>query len=162
LAAFIVGWVAACLLAQWRKAAAAGSIPRERAPRTISRHPPPPTVKFLRYSFVGAVGTAAHYALLVVLVQAGLAGPVLASTVGAVAGAIVNYLLNRSYTFASRRRHRESAPRFMAIAAAGTAINAALLATLVDGAGIHYLAAQVVATLAVLGFTYVANRAWTF
>lgn len=119
-------------------------------------------MRLLRYSFVGAAGTAAHYALLVALVQAGLADPILASTLGAVAGAIVNYMLNHTYTFASRRRHRASLPRFMAVAAAGTALNAALLAALVNGAGVHYLAAQVVATLAVLGATYLANRAWTF
>lgn len=119
-------------------------------------------MRFLRYSLVGAVGTATQYVLLVVLVQASAVNPVLASTVGAVAGAIVNYALNHRYTFESRRRHRESLPRFMAIAAAGVAINAALLAALVNGLGIHYLVAQVVATLAVLGVTFLANRAWTF
>jgi putative flippase GtrA len=119
-------------------------------------------VRFLRYSLVGAVGTAAQYVLLVVLVQAAAVDPVLASTAGAVAGAIVNYALNHRYTFESRRRHHESLPRFMAIAAAGMAVNAALLAALVNGLGVHYLAAQVVATLAVLGITYLANRAWTF
>jgi dolichol-phosphate mannosyltransferase len=50
----------------------------------------------------------------------------------------------------------------MAIAAAGMAVNAALLTALVNGFGVHYLAGQVVATLAVLGVTYLANRAWTF
>jgi putative flippase GtrA len=119
-------------------------------------------VRFLRYSIVGAIGTAVHYALLVVLVQADLASPILASTVGAIVGAIVNYVLNHTYTFASGRRHRESLPRFMAVAAAGTAVNAALLAALVNGMGVHYFPAQVVATLAVLGVGYLANRAWTF
>jgi putative flippase GtrA len=136
--------------------AGAGAAHDKSPPATADREVPALFVRRRRRHL------ATHYAPLVALVQAGLAGPVLASTVGAVAGAIVNYLLNRSYTFASSRRHRESAPRFMAIAAAGTAMNAALLAALVEGAGIHYLAAQVVATLAVLGFTYVANRAWTF
>jgi len=116
---------------------------------------------FLRYSLVGAIGTATHYVLLVLLVQAAAVNPVLASTVGAVAGAIVNYALNHRYTFDSRRRYHESLPRFMAIAAVGMAINAALLAALVNGLGVHYLAAQVVATLAVLGVTFLANRAWT-
>ena len=119
-------------------------------------------MRFLRYSLVGAIGTVAHYALLVVLVQAGGVSPVPASTLGAIVGAIVNYVLNHRYTFASRRRHRESLPRFMAIAAAGTAVNAALLAVLVNSLGVYYLAAQVVATLAVLALTYLANRAWTF
>jgi len=147
--------------------AAAGRVPagsrlRERTPNSTHHLPPLPTVRFLRYSLVGAIGTAGHYVLLILLVQAGGANPVLASTAGALVGAIVNYLLNYRFTFASRRRHHESLPRFMAVAAAGMAVNAALLAALVDGFGVHYLAAQVVATLAVLGVTYLANRAWTF
>jgi putative flippase GtrA len=42
------------------------------------------------------------------------------------------------------------------------AVNAALLAALVEGLGIHYLVAQIIATLAVLGVTFLANRTWTF
>lgn len=134
-----------------------GRSAEQRRPRPSS-----PTVRFLRYSFVGAIGTAVQYVPLVVLVQAAEVDPVLASTVGAVAGAIVNYALNHRHTFESRRRRHESLPRFMAIAPAGVAINAELPAALVNGLGVRYLAGQVVATLAVLGVTYLANRAWTF
>ncbi|MBK9243824.1 MAG: GtrA family protein [Burkholderiales bacterium] len=119
-------------------------------------------MRFLRYSSVGAAGTAVHYLLLVGLVQAALVGPVSASAIGAIAGAIVNYMLNRRYTFASGRPHRESVPRFMAIAATGAAANAALMALLVDGMGVHYVAAQLAVTLLVLVTGYLANRAWTF
>jgi len=119
-------------------------------------------VRLLRYALVGAVGTAAHYALLIVLVQAAGLVPVLATTVGAVVGAIVNYILNYRLTFASRRAHRHALPRFAAVALLGTAVNAALFAIVHDGLGLHYLVAQVAATLLVLGITYLANRAWTF
>jgi putative flippase GtrA len=119
-------------------------------------------VKFLRYALVGAVGTAAHYALLIALVQAGGVAPVPASTAGAILGAILNYVLNHRYTFASRRRHRVALPRFATLAVFGTVLNAALLAGLVNGLGMHYLIAQLLATLAVLGVTYLGNRTWTF
>ncbi len=119
-------------------------------------------MRFLRYAFVGAIGTAAHYVVLIALVQGAGVGPVAGSTAGAVVGAIVNYVLNHRYTFASRKRHTHALPRFAAIACAGMIVNAALLAILVNGFGVHYLVAQVVATLAVLGLTYVTNRAWTF
>ncbi len=119
-------------------------------------------MRFLRYALVGAIGTAAHYAVLIVLVQWGHVGPVAGSTAGAAVGAIVNYVLNHRYTFASRKRHRHALPRFAAIACAGMIVNAALLAILVNGFGVYYLGAQVVATLVVLGLTYVTNRAWTF
>lgn len=119
-------------------------------------------MRFLRYALVGAVGTAAHYVVLIVLVQGAGVGPVPGSTAGAFVGAIVNYVLNHRYTFASRKLHTHALPRFAAIACAGMIANAALLAILVNGFGVFYLVAQVVATLAVLGLTYVTNRAWTF
>jgi putative flippase GtrA len=119
-------------------------------------------IRFVRYAMFGGVGTAAHFAVLVLLVQGASAGPVLASTAGAVVGLAVNYALNHRFTFASERRHAQAFPRFAAVAVAGMAVNAALIAALVHGAGTHYVLAQVCATLAVLVLTYLGNRAWTF
>jgi putative flippase GtrA len=117
--------------------------------------------RFLRYAGAGAVGTAAQYVLLVVLVQAHALGAVAASTVGAIAGALVNYALNHRFTFASDRAHAQALPRFAAVAAAGIVLNALVIAALV-AVGAHYLVAQVAATGAVLVAGYLANRAWTF
>lgn len=117
--------------------------------------------QFLRYASAGAVGTLAQYATLVALVQAQGTGAVLASTLGAILGALVNYALNHRFTFASERRHAQALPRFAAVAAMGIALNALIVAVLVH-ANVHYLAAQVVATGAVLAGGYLANRAWTF
>ena len=117
--------------------------------------------QFLRYAGAGAAGTLVQYATLVVLVQTQAAGAVAASTLGAIAGALVNYVLNHRLTFASERTHAQALPRFAAVAAAGIAVNALVVALLV-GAGAHYLVAQVVATGVVLVAGYLANRAWTF
>ncbi len=59
--------------------------------------------QFFLYGGAGAIGTAAHFAILAALVQFADAGAVAASTVGAIVGAIVNYTLNYRFTFASRR-----------------------------------------------------------
>ena len=117
--------------------------------------------QFLRYATAGAVGTLVQYATLVLLVQTQSAGAVVASTLGAIAGALVNYTLNHRFTFASRRPHGQALPRFAAVAVAGIALNALVVAMLVN-AGAHYLVAQVAATAAVLLAGYLANRAWTF
>ena len=117
---------------------------------------------FIRYTGAGAVGTAAHYAVLVALVQGLQAGVVAASTAGAVAGAGINYALNHRFTFASREAHRRALPRFAVVAAAGIVLNALVVAGLLALVGPHYLVAQVVATLAVFVAGYLANRAWTF
>jgi putative flippase GtrA len=119
-------------------------------------------VQFLRYASAGAVGTVIHYALLVALVQGLDVAAVAASTIGAVIGAAVNYLLNHRYTFASRRPHRQALRRFALVAAVGVVINGAVLAGVLAFVGPHYLLGQVLATGAVLVFGYAVNRTWTF
>ena len=118
--------------------------------------------QFVRYAGAGVIGTAAHYAVLVGLVQIAHAGVVAASTAGAIVGAGINYLLNHRFTFASGQSHRRALPRFAAVAAFGVVLNALVLATVLALAGPHYIVAQVIATLAVLLAGYLANRAWTF
>lgn len=118
--------------------------------------------QFLRYAAAGAVGTAVQYAILVGLVESLGIDAVAASTLGAVAGALVNYGLNHRYTFGSGASHLRALPRFAATALAGIALNAAVVALLVSAAHVNYLAAQVAATAAVLAFTFLGNRRWTF
>ena len=118
--------------------------------------------QLLRYAGAGAIGTAAHYALLIGLVQLAGLGPVLASTIGAVAGALVNYGLNHRYTFKSDKAHGHALPRFALVAAASVALNALVLAALLAYVTPNYLIAQVIATLVVMIAGYAANRRWTF
>jgi putative flippase GtrA len=118
--------------------------------------------QFIRYGGAGAIGTAAHFATLVALVQFASADPIGASTIGAIAGAVINYALNYRFTFASRRAHRIALPRFAAIAIAGVVMNTLVLSAVLAFVRPHYLAAQVVATGAVLVAGFIANRKWTF
>jgi len=117
---------------------------------------------FLRYAGVGAVGTGAHYAVLIALVQFADVRAVIASTAGAIVGAIVNYALNYRYTFASRRSHAAALPLFLAVAGAGVLLNALVLAAMLALTPAHYLVCQLVATCAVLVAGFAANRKWTF
>ena len=117
--------------------------------------------QFLKFAAAGAAGTACHYATLVLWVEV-LGGPVVPGTLaGFGVGALVNYLVARRYVFASDRPHAAALPRFALVAATGAALNTAIVAWL-NGAGLHYLAAQVVATGAVLVWNFFLNRAWTF
>ena len=118
--------------------------------------------QLLRFAAVGAVGTCAHYLLLVVMVEAGGVNEVGASTAGATLGALVNYVLNRRYTFCSTRRHAEALPRFLAIAGLGLVINFGLMLVMVEALRIHYLVAQVVATVLVLLWNFAGNHLITF
>lgn len=118
--------------------------------------------RFLRFAVVGAIGTAAHYALLLALVEGAGADPVAGSVAGFLLGALVNYTMNRTLVFRSDRAHVEALPRFLAIAGMGLCWNALLMYVLVDMLGVHYLIAQVFTTGLLLGWHYVGNALWTF
>jgi len=116
---------------------------------------------FVRYTLVGAVATAVHYALLALVVE-WLRWPAwIGSGVGAVVGAQVAFFGNRAFTFA---HEGEVLPAWLKFQ--GTAVAGALLGMLIVGVavrlGLHYLAGQVIATLASLVLTFAINRAWTF
>jgi putative flippase GtrA len=118
--------------------------------------------EFTRYAAAGAIGTAAQYLTLGALVRIAGANAVLASTLGMIAGAFINYVLNYRYTFGSSQRHRESMPRFFFVAAISLAINGAAMTVLTAVVGWHYLPSQIIATGLVLVSGFVANRVWTF
>jgi putative flippase GtrA len=120
------------------------------------------TGRFLLYALMGAFGTGIHYAVMIALVETGLCGVLAATSLGALAGAVVNYLLNFRFTFAVAVDHRISGPKFACIAVSGFLLNALLMQVLAVHYALPYLLAQVVTTLVVLVFGYVANARWTF
>ena len=117
--------------------------------------------RFLRFSVVGGIATAIQYALLILLVHALGMAPTPASSIGFGLSAGVNYLLNYRFTFQSSRAHGPAAAKFGLLAAAGLLVNAVIM-HLMTGAGVHYLLAQVCATVAVLFWNFVGNSIWTF
>jgi putative flippase GtrA len=118
--------------------------------------------ELLRYAGAGAIGTAAHYVLLVALVRFAHVDPVVASTAGALLGALVNYGLNHRLTFASDKAHHVSVPRYATVALGGVALNGIMLAALLAPGTLHYLVAQLLATGTVFVAGYLVNRRWTF
>jgi putative flippase GtrA len=116
---------------------------------------------FVRFSGAGAIGTVAHYAVLVLLVEIASIHPAIAAACGATVGATVNYLLNYRITFRSTARHTFAAPRFALVALVGMALNAGVVFQFVRLGG-HYLLGQVAATLLVLILGFLASQFWVF
>ena len=109
------------------------------------------------------MATAVHYAVLLALVELAGMPPAPSAVMGALCGAVAAYAINRSITFtSSTASHQQALPRFMLIAAAGAALNGALVWVGNHWLGWHYLVAQALATVLVLGLTYRLNRSWTF
>jgi len=115
-----------------------------------------------KYLLVSVFGTLVHYGLMMTLIRQFSAGVLPASTAGAMTGALIIYLLNYFCTFHSRKRHLESVSRFFLVAALGLVINGLVLKAMLGWLGGHYLIAQCLATVAVFGFSFTINRAWTF
>jgi len=88
--------------------------------------------------------------------------PVTASVLGFIGAAAVGYFANRNWTFRSDRPHREALPRFIAIALAALALNAAMMTFLIHRVGLHHLLAQALTTGTVLFWNFGANMFWSF
>jgi putative flippase GtrA len=119
-------------------------------------------VKALRgFLSVGLASTALHYAVMSLAIEV-LGTPVLlAASAGFLAGAALNYTLNRWISFASDRPHREGLPRFALMVVIGVLLNSLLLALGLH-LGLHYLPAQVLATVGVMGFNFACMKYWIF
>lgn len=114
--------------------------------------------QFLMFTCMGAVGTAAHFIMLAFLVSIDW-NKTLATTIGAILGAITNYMLNYHFTFKSKLPHLATSVKFFLIALVGICINAIVFSIMLF---LHYLIAQLIATATVLFWTFLANRFWTF
>jgi len=119
-------------------------------------------LQFILFTGVGAIGTVAHYVLLIILVEMFGANVVAASTAGAILGALVNYSLNRRFTFRSDKRHGEALTKFLIIAALGLAFNSFFMFVFTEILHVHYLLAQIFSTGLVLVWNFAGNRLWTF
>lgn len=131
------------------------------APSGLSDVRPRGGAQFLKFAAVGATATCLHYTIYLVLVMQLGVKPGLAAAIGASFGACVVYLLNRRYTFATQRAHRETIPRFVALSVLGALLNGAIVGWL-SGMGLHFLLAQVVATVFVLFINYFVSKKWIY
>lgn len=111
---------------------------------------------------VGGLCTAVQYLVLVAAVELGRADPLLASGAGFVLSAMLNYLLNRRFTWASQAEHRVAASRFVLVVSSGLLLNLLGMRLLHGYLGWHYVPAQVLTTLVTLGWNFAWHRYWTF
>jgi len=113
--------------------------------------------QLVRFAIAGAIATAAHYTVLISLVEIGHVPPVIATTLGYCVGIVVSYVLNRRYTFETKAPVASSFLKFGALYGVGMFLNGAIVATLIAW-GAPYMLAQVVATGLVLIWNYLAAR----
>ncbi|WP_342360557.1 GtrA family protein [Terrarubrum flagellatum] len=118
--------------------------------------------QFISFFGVSIIATLVHYAVLIGLVEAAKTPAVPAALAGYCVGGIVSYWLNRVRTFRSDRPHFEAGWRFVVVMAVGFGLTLALMTLFVEQLGAPYLPAQIVTTILVMGWNFVAHKWWTF
>lgn len=131
------------------------SIPAQRTQHTILS-------QFFYFAGVGVVGTLIQYIVLLVSRTQTTVSPILASGIGFVLGAFVSYILNYRYTFRSIKNHREAITKFMAVTLIGLLLNTVVMLVATEFFVLHYLLAQILATVIVLIWNFSVNLLWTF
>jgi len=119
--------------------------------------------QFLIFAVVGAVSTGCHFLVLFALHEWCGLGVVAATSWGAAAGAVVNYILNRRVTFAASGAGAGAIPRFALVALTGLGLNSGSMALLEQSIPqVHYLVRQCFVTGLVLLYSFSMNKFWTF
>ena len=115
-----------------------------------------------RFLVVGAAGYGINVGVFAVFVGAGLTY-VLASVVSYAVSNALMYLGNRYFTFRLGHEGFWSAyGRYLLVGLVVVALNAAVLAALVEGLGLDETLAQALSLLAVTPAAYVLFKRWTF
>lgn len=129
---------------------------------SVTPAPPAHSASLALYVVVGGISTVTHYALAAALVEIARADPLPATMTGYAAGALVKYVLNYVIAFRSRERHVHAVPRFLLLLAVMFTANGLVFAALERATSLHYLLAQALTTILLIGPGYLASRFWIF
>ena len=119
--------------------------------------------EFLRFIFVG--GTCFTLNLLILWTGVDLLGwsYVSSATLSFLGACVTGYTLNHSFTFGiGAQRSRTALLRYLGIASGSLICSLALMYILVDLVALHYLLANILAAVILLGCNYLAHKFWTF
>lgn len=118
--------------------------------------------QFVCFASVGVIGTAVHYAILILCVQLFNLNVLLSSGLGFVGGAITNYILNYRFVFKSKKQHQLTFIKFIIVALFGLMINTLIMWFATEIMLLNYIVSQILSTLLVLLWNFMGNKIWTF
>jgi len=114
------------------------------------------------FATVGGLCTGIQYLILVYLVSMHDWHATVASTLGFIASALVNYLLNYKITFRSKNPHLSALPRFLVISGVGLVLNGAILQAGIAYTSVPYLWCQVASTVIALFWNFAGSLKWSY
>jgi putative flippase GtrA len=115
----------------------------------------------IRFGVTGVASLGADFAVLYGLHKGAGVGLSLATVLGLVAAVIVNYTLNRNWTFQARAGHGDTLVRYALL----VGVNVATTLVIVDGlthAGLYFLWSKVVAVGVNATINFTTSRYWIF
>lgn len=118
--------------------------------------------QFVRYILVGGLGTLVHLGILAACVEWFGWSPAAGAVAGFLAALLISYVLNRDWTFKSRRPNSAALWRYVLVSLSGLALNTAMMMGLVKYAHCNYFYAQLYVIAAVPVYNFLVNRYWTF
>jgi len=116
----------------------------------------------LKYGTVGAASAMVDFGALFILTDWFGVYYLVSATISFILSAIVNYTLNRNWTFRSNGQHRKQVPIFLMIAVLGILLNNNIMYISVEHWHLHYLWAKVIAAAIVTIWNFFGNKYLTF
>jgi putative flippase GtrA len=121
-----------------------------------------PWSELFRFGVMGGVSTALYLAIMVPLKWVLKAELWLVALLAYLLSMAANYVLQRTVTFRSNRRHQEAVVRFLVVQLIALAINSALLELLVTRHQQPFWFGQGVAVVTTALWSYGAQKFWVF
>lgn len=120
------------------------------------------TGQLVRFGLIGAGAMMVHWLVVVAIVPLGLV-PLLANVVGFLVAFQVSYLGHRHWTFGAHDMpHRQTLPRFFAVACTSFAANELMYFLLLRYTSLDYRLSLAIVLFTVAVFTFVLSRQWAF
>lgn len=118
---------------------------------------------FLKYSVVGALGTAVDLGSLYLFVEFLHLPVLLATALSFLLAVINNFLLNKHWTFQNKSSNiQKQFIKFLLVSLVGLALTELFMVLFVYGFKIWYMAAKLMTSGLVLIWNFLANKYWTF
>ena len=118
------------------------------------------TRQLLRFGVVGGCSAGVYIVVMAGLVSR--ANLILAAVVAYLAAMVVNYTLQKLWTFKSDRRHREAIPKYIVTHVTAIALNSLILEFLHGRLGAPLIPTQLLAFGAIAIWSYCCQRLWVF
>lgn len=137
--------------------------------KTMTCASPPPArprknkraAELIRFATVGILSNILYFSVLGGLLWINMAIEA-AAAIAYATSMVINYLLQRSYTFKSNSKHLHATVKYLLVQFIGMGINSGTLHILVTQLGLPVISGLIVALALVTCWTYLAMRLWVF